>query len=109
MKKLLLIGTLALGLAGCSLATVNHFLGNVSAADCATPASQQAFIGNLPQIAFLTNNQALGLIAQYCTGVFGTVAGPTPAPGMSGIFSSPTPKAPSPSPTPSAAPSPTAK
>ena len=35
------------------------FMRNVSARDCATPASQQAFVGNLSQIAFMTNAQAL--------------------------------------------------
>lgn len=91
-NRIIIIAALAaLLMAGCALSTVQTFMRNISAADCATPASQQAFIGNLPQVAFMTNAQATALMSQYCIGQFGTVAAPTPAPGMSGAFPAPTP------------------
>jgi|SRR5579872_3426509 len=85
----------ALFAVGCALSTVQTFMRNVSASDCATPAAQQAFVGNLPQVAFMTNQQALAAMQHYCVGAFGTVAAPTPAPGMTGAFdsASPTPTA----------------
>ena len=93
MKKLTLLAIACLVLAGCSLATLGHFLGNVSAGDCDSVAAQQAFVGDLPQIAFMTNTQALKLMSDYCTGAYGTAPAPTPAPGQSGIFATATPAA----------------
>ena len=86
----LAIAALALGLSACSMASLQTFGRNISAADCATPASQQAFVGNLPQIAFMTNAQALAAMAQFCVGAFGTVSAPASAPGMSPAFPAPT-------------------
>lgn len=93
IRNLLFAALLAVSVAGCSLATLGHFLGNVSADDCATSAAQQAFVGNLPQLAFMTNAQAVALMNQFCSGAFGTTAAPTPALGMSGIFATATPAA----------------
>lgn len=93
IRNLLFAALLAVSVAGCSLATLGHFLGNVSAGDCDSVAAQQAFVGDLPQIAFMTNTQALKLMSDYCTGAYGTAPAPTPAPGMSGIFATATPAA----------------
>jgi hypothetical protein len=64
---------------------------NVTAADCASPAAEALFVAQLPQIAFITNNQAVALMDQFCVMNFGTVAAPTPAPGMAPMFPGPTP------------------
>ena len=74
----------------CSQQDLGNFLKNVSAAECATPASQQAAIANIP-MGFLTEAQAAQVVALYCVGEFGTVAAPTPAPGMSPAAAAPTP------------------
>lgn len=82
--KGLIVAGLALAIVGCSTAqtSVLNFLKNVSAADCATPASQQAALANLPT-PFLTSSQAQMLLATFCVGQFGTVAAPVSATGMS--------------------------
>lgn len=78
--KFFVLAAAALTLGACS--TGNTFVKNVTAADCASPAAQQAFIAGLPQIAFITNAQAQELMAQFCIGAFGTVSAPVSAPGM---------------------------
>jgi hypothetical protein len=82
-------------LAACSTQTFDQFLRNVSAAGCANPA---ATLANAP-IGVLTPGQAQEALAGFCAGEFGTIAAPTPAPGMAPAI----PAATSPTPAPAAA------
>lgn len=87
MKKvaLSLIAVGALAIAGCSSTSSTNpfeqFLSNLSAAICATPASQQAALANIP-LAFVTSAQAQQAVAAVCAGQFGTVQAPASAPGQ---------------------------
>lgn len=88
--KTLIIAALALGVVGCSATQSNPFetfIRNITAAQCANP---QAALANIP-LTFITPAQALEAVEGVCVGIFGTVAAPTPAPGMSGAFPAPTP------------------
>ena len=86
MKRLIVIGLAfgMLGLAACS--SFEDFFRNVTAADCATPASQQAFIANLPGIALVSQAQMSAAIAQVCVGLYGTVAAPVTASGNAPVL-----------------------
>ena len=68
-------------LAGCSQQQIQQGLRNVSAADCSTAATQQAFIDNLPGQLFVTPAQEGAILAQLCYAEFGSVAAPITAPG----------------------------
>ena len=73
------IGTIA----GCSQQQIQQGLRNVSAADCSTGATQQAFINNLPGNLFVTPAQELAILGQLCYADFGSVPAPSTAPGNS--------------------------
>ena len=98
-----LIGGAAL-LAGCSsqsgqpnpIETLNR---NLLATLC---ANGKTLLVNIPT-GVLTPAQVQGAQDTACSTAFGTVAAPTPAPGMGPVFLGPTP-----APTPAATPSPTA-
>jgi hypothetical protein len=68
-------------LTGCSQQQIQQGLRNVSAADCSTAATQQAFINNLPGQLFVTPAQEAAILAQLCYAEFGAVPAPITAPG----------------------------
>jgi len=97
----LLVAVLGCILYACSQQTIDTFLRNLTAAQCATPQSQEASIANFP-LGVLTMAQAQEIVAAFCVGEFGTVSAPTPAPGMQPAIpgpATPTPIAASPTPT----------
>ena len=81
--RTLILGAAALAIAGCSSFQpgVQNFGRNLAAADCATPASQAAFVANLPPNPFVNGAQQAAIMAQACMGLFGTVAAPLTAAG----------------------------
>ena len=62
---------------------IQTFFKNVAASDCTNP---QQFVNNLPLVVGSPALVTAGL-EQICTGLFGTVPAPTPAPGNSPVFS----------------------
>ena len=68
---------------GCSQQQIQQGLRNASAADCATAASQQAFVNNLPGNPVVTPAQQLAILGQLCYAQWGSVAAPVTAPGNS--------------------------
>lgn len=95
---------LAVSLAGCSSVQTSFkdFFRNVTAANCATPEAQKAFVDALPGVLLVPESQLLLAQAQLCVGLYGTQAAPITAPGNSPVF-----PASNPSPAPVASPAPT--
>lgn len=86
LLSVMLIGMLALRLAGCGSTSqpnpIETFLRNVSAQNC---ANQSALISQIPA-GFLTPAQETELVSLVCAGFFGTAPAPTPAPGNLPVF-----------------------
>lgn len=81
MKKTILALAI-LGLVGCSASNpVMQMVRNVTAANCATPADQAAFVANLPPNPFINGAQQAALQSQICHAMYGDVAAPVTAPG----------------------------
>jgi hypothetical protein len=88
MKRLygyLALCAFALVFAACSSKQdpIKTMFANIAAADCVNP---QQFVNNLPLVVGSPALVTAGL-QQICTGMFGTVAAPTPAPGNTSVFS----------------------
>ena len=85
LKNLFIGSAMAFALIGCSQAAfqagVQNGVRNLAAADCASPASQAAFVANLPPNPFVNGAQQAAIMAQACMGLFGTVAAPLTAAG----------------------------
>lgn len=81
MKKVLITALAALAFAGCSTTSqpdaFQTFLRNLTAAQCADPA---AAVAQIP-LGFISQAQAVQAVTAVCSGLFGTVAAPTTAPG----------------------------